>query len=162
VTANFSTPAEWHAEFGVERDIRSVVWHSMECSMDQALERWNDPTASASAHLAILRDGSVVLTVPLDNIAWHAGTDASIGRTAFWQRTNINPFSVGIELEGFAATGFTPRQVRAARRVADWLTARYHIPREHTRDQIDGHHMHSELSNQRHDPGPTFSWRAVL
>ena len=130
--------------------------------MEQALERWNDPTSSASAHLVILRDGSVVLTVELDNIAWHAGTDASIGRTPFWQRNNINPFSVGIELEGFAVTGFTPQQFLAARRVADWLTAHYNIPREHTLDQIEGHHLHSELSNQRHDPGPTFSWQAVL
>ena len=108
------------------------------------------------------RDGEVVLNVQLENIAWHAGTDASIARTPFWQRNNINAFSVGIELEGYAATGFTAPQYTSARRIADWLTATYPIPREHTLDQIDGHHLHSELSNQRHDPGPSFAWAAVL
>ena len=75
---------------------------------------------------------------------------------------SINPSSVGVELDGFAATGCTPDQAAACRRVSDWLTARYGILREHTFDQIDGHHAHSEISASRGDPGPLFEWRWVL
>ena len=132
----------------------------MEGWLDGAISTWNKGVAGA--HLCVLRDGGVVLSCLLENIAWHAGTDYDTGRTMFWRGTNINPYSVGIELEGFAETGFTEKQAAAVRRVSDWLTDRYGIPRKHTFDQIAGHHAHSEISNQRSDPGPHFDWSWVL
>ncbi len=165
ITAGFSTAQAWQEATGVRRHIRAIVWHDMEGYLPGAIERWN--TGVAGAHLCILRDGTVVLTCDLRHVAWHAGTSHvpgsdTYGRTPFWRRTNINGYSIGVELEGFCATGYTPAQAAACRRVSDWLTARYGILREHTFDQIDGHHSHSELSAMRGDPGPLFDWRWVL
>jgi N-acetyl-anhydromuramyl-L-alanine amidase AmpD len=144
----------------------SVVWHSLEGSADGAISWW-ESQGGASAHFIITRAGRILLTVPLEHTAWHAGTDGTpgsgvYGRTPFWRTHNVNQHSVGVELEGFAATGFTHEQAASARRLADWLTAQYPIPRAHTRDQYAGHHRHSEISAQRSDPGPFFQWEWVL
>lgn len=132
----------------------------MEGYLPGAIARWN--TGAAGAHLCILRDGSVVLTCELKNAAWHAGTDNNplsgvYGRTPYWRAHNINPYAVGVELEGYVATGYTAAQMRAVRRVSDWLTVRFVIPRVHVQDQIAGHHFHSEISAARGDPGLLFS-----
>lgn len=144
----------------------SLVWHDMEGYLAGAIQRWN--TGAAGAHLCVLRSGEVVLTCLLDDTAWHAGTDGRpgsgvYGRTPYWRTHNVNPYSVGIELEGFAATGYTAAQAGACRRISDWFTAKYPaIPREHTFDQMAGHHAHGELSSSRSDPGPLFDWGWVL
>ena len=124
-----------------------------------AIATWNQ--GAAGAHLCVLQTGEIVRTVLMENIAWHAGTDSRIGRTAFWKSHNINPFSIGVEIEGFAGKPFTHDQAIAIRKIAVWAEATYGIAREHTFDQIAGHHAHSELSNQRGDPGPTFDWSWV-
>lgn len=151
--------------YGVPRKITSIVWHDMEGYLAGAIARWN--TGAAGAHLCILFDGTVVLTCSLQDAAWHAGThnhagQDGYGRTPFWRAHNINPDSVGIEIEGFAATGYTQAQLNAVRRVSNWLTAKYAIPRMHTFDQIAGHHTHSELSSSRGDPGQFFDWNYAL
>lgn len=152
ITAGFSTPAEWG--IAAPRPIKAIVWHDMEGYLPGAIARWN--SGVAGAHLCILTDGQIVLTVRLENIAWHAGTDAAVGRTPFWKTHNINAYSVGIEIEGFFIRGYTPAQINACIRLGRWLTAKYGILTEHTMDRIEGHHLHSELSNQRLDPGPLF------
>lgn len=153
------------ATFGVPRSIHSVVWHCMEGRFPGAIERWN--TGAAGAHLCVLESGLVVLTCRLEDIAWHAGTHGvcgrdGYGRTEFWRTHNINPYSIGVEVEGYVVRGFTPEQAAACRRIADWLTQQYGIKREHTFDEIDGHHAHGELSSSRTDPGVYFDWNWVL
>lgn len=123
---------------------------------------WWAQSQAASAHLIILRSGEVWLTVPLESVAWHAGTDGSTGRTAFWRTHNVNGQSIGVECEGFASQPFPSAQIAAIRQVADWLAATYPIPREHTLNKIAGHHAHAEISNQRGDPGPHWDWDWVL
>lgn len=154
ITAGFSTPAEWFAQFGERRVIRAVVVHTMEGFLAGAIDTWNQ--GKSGAHLCILRDGTVVRTVHLEDVAWGAGTDQHIGRTPFWKSHNVNAYAVHIEHEGFAATGVTRAQVNACIRVGKWLKAKYGVLAEHTIDQIPGWHRHSELSNQRSDPGPLF------
>lgn len=128
----------------------------MEGHLAGAIATWNQ--GAAGAHLCVLETGEIVRTVKIEDIAWHAGTDGSTGRTAFWKSHNINPYSIGVEIEGFAGRPFTAQQAAAIRRIALWAEAKYGIARVHTFDQIDGHHAHSELSNQRGDPGSTFDW----
>lgn len=158
ITAGFSTPEQW--PIARPRPINSVVWHDMEGYLPAAIATWNQ--GNAGAHLCILMDGRVVLTCKLENIAWHAGTDANNGRTQFWKTHNINPYSVGIELEGFYDKGYTAYQIAACVQVARYLTQQYGIVKEHTFDHIPGHHTHSELSNQRLDPGPYFPLDKIL
>lgn len=161
IRAGYSTPQQWYALTGVWREIRSIVWHDMEGYLAGAIARWN--TGAAGAHLCVLRNGRIVLTCDLRNVAWHAGTSAQVdsdtyGRTEFWRRTNVNPFSIGVELEGFVASEYTPEQLGACRRITDWVTAKHNVLRARTWDVIDGHHAHSEISARRGDPGPLFDW----
>lgn len=137
----------------------------MEGHIDGAIATWN--TGTAGAHLCVLRDGTIVRTCLIENIAWHAGTDNNpssgvYGRDAFWRSHNINSFSIGVELEGFVATGYTDTQRDACIKIARWAHAKYGIPLTHTYDQIPGFHLHSELSSSRSDPGPLFNLDEIL
>ncbi len=51
------------------------------------------PTAKASAHLVIGRDGSITQLVPFDVVAWHAGASEWLGMKG------LNHHSIGIELD---------------------------------------------------------------
>ena len=137
----------------------------MEGYLAGAIERWN--TGAAGAHLCILQTGEVVLTCKLEDVAWHAGTHNTpdkdgYGRNQFWRTHNINPYSIGVEIEGFLSAGYTAKQQKACRRVSDWLANKYHILPVHTSNQIEGYHAHSELSSTRSDPGPKFDWAWVV
>ena len=162
--AGFSTDAEWLSEFGVRRDYRAIVWHDMEGFLPGAIAEWNK--GKAGAHLAVLQNGEVVLTCPLEYVAWHAGTDntpgsGKYGRTPFWRSHNVNPHSIGVEIEGFVTQPYTQAQAAAVRKIALWAKVKLSIVRVHTMDQIDGHHAHSEISSSRSDPGPNFDWTWV-
>ena len=163
LTGGFSTPEEW----GVprERTHLGVVWHTMEGYLPGAMSWWNQGTAGA--HICIQRDGTIWLTCELHNIPWHGGTSddpsgPSYGRTPFWRRNNANPWTVGIELEGFAASGITEAQVQACIKVGRWLREKYNIPSERQFDTFAGHHAHGDISASRSDPGPHFPWDRIL
>lgn len=159
VTRNFTPYNEVFRVFGEYRSYRSIVWHSMEGSLDGSIAWWNKPEAQSSAHLAVARNGEIHLCVKLEDVAWHAGTNMYTANNDFWKYNNINPSSIGVELEGYAATGFTLPQVQAVQRISEWFAGPiYKILAKHTFNQIDGHHAHSEISNQRSDPGPHFDW----
>jgi N-acetyl-anhydromuramyl-L-alanine amidase AmpD len=167
ITAGFSAADKkgWVADYGVKRTLESIVWHDMEGWLAGAISRWN--SGAAGAHLCVLRDGQIVLTCRIEDVAWHAGTDnnpngGTYGRTPFWRAHNINPHSIGVELEGFAVTGYTAAQSMAVRKIANWATNKLGIVREHTFDTIKGHHSHGELSSSRSDPGVLFRWDWVL
>jgi N-acetyl-anhydromuramyl-L-alanine amidase AmpD len=153
------------AEWGVARQLLAVVWHDMEGYLAGAIARFN--TGAAGAHLAVLRDGTIVRLRPFEDVTWHAGTNNDprggiYGRTGFWRTHNINPYSLGVELEGFAASGYTDAQAAAVSRIADYVTAVYGVPRQRTYDAIPGHHAHGDISANRSDPGPLFDWKWVL
>lgn len=152
----YSTPQEWGF-----RDINSIVIHDLEGSTQGAINWWNQQK-SASAHYIISKDGTIIETVSPENVAWHAGTDSKTGRTAFWKSHNINGYSIGIELEGFTTDKYTDQQYNSLINLTKWLAATYFIPRQHTFDMLPGLHAHSEISNQRSDPGPNFDWNRWL
>jgi len=60
---------------------------------DSSIAHFCDPSANASAHLVIGRDGRVCQLVPFNRKAWHAGQSAWAGREG------LNGFSIGIELD---------------------------------------------------------------
>lgn len=165
ITDGFSLPQEWESEFGVRRQILGLVWHDMEGHLTGAISRWN--TGAAGAHLCVLESGEIVLTCPLEYVAWHAGsnnnpTGGMYGRTPFWRTHNANPYTIGVELEGFAGQPFTDRQIEAIRKISLWAEMKYGIKRKHTFDQYEGHHAHGEISSSRTDPGSTFDWEWVV
>jgi N-acetylmuramoyl-L-alanine amidase len=62
-------------------------------SAKSAIDWLKNPSAHASAHLVIGRDGSITQLVPFDTVAWHAGKSLWDGREG------VNNFSLGIEMD---------------------------------------------------------------
>lgn len=158
IKKGFSKQSEW--PYGT-RNIKSIVIHDLEGSTEGAINWWNT-NGQSGAHYIISKDGTIVQTVPDEFIAWHAGTDASTGRTRFWEQNNINTDSIGIELEGYTHTPYTSEQYKSLTELGAYLSKKYNIPVEHTFDKIEGWHTHSEISNQRSDPGPFFNMQVTL
>lgn len=102
---------------------------------------------AASWHLTIETDGAIIAMVPLDHIAWHAGSPTARAVPGLGP---ANPNTIGIELVGHGTT-FPPAQVDAAGRVWRALVKHYGIEREHamiTHASID--------PSRREDPGPVW------
>lgn len=157
--AGWSTPAEWG--IAPPRPILSVVVHDLEGSTEGAINWWNTNKQS-SAHIIISKNGDIVLCVRIEDIAWHGGTHQGNGRTPFWKSHNINPNSIGVELEGFTTQHYTDAQYDGLIKVGRWAKQKYGIQPVHTFDQIAGWHLHSDLSTDRSDPGPLFDFGRVL
>ena len=150
ITDGFSPARDWP-----RKSFKHLVLHDLEGHRTGAIAWWN--TGAAGAHVIICRNGTIVLSCPLDLIAWHAGTNAingSVTRGVDFTKYNINPDSVGVELEGFAfkqdADGefYTAQQFSALVRFGRWY-------RDALDWAADAAHAwrHSEISNQRGDPG---------
>lgn len=99
-----------------------------------------------SAHLLILRTGSVIQYVNFADRAWHAGQSSYLGCP------NCNDYSVGIELEGSDFCAFDERQYQSLAGVVAALFAAY--PK--TKNHIAGHSDIAPL--RKSDPGPYFNW----
>lgn len=62
-------------------------------NLQGAVSWLTNPTSQVSSHLVIGRDGEIVQLLPFTTIAWHAGA------SSWEQYTNLNSYSVGIELD---------------------------------------------------------------
>lgn len=99
--------------------IQYLVLHDTEGSRDGAIAFFQDPTAYASAHYLVGRDGSVTQLVPTRDVAWHAGS------------TTVNAHSIGIEHEGFAlrtGTWYTEAEYQSSAALIRYLAGRFGIP----------------------------------
>jgi len=105
-------------------------------------------TLRVSAHFLVRRRGEVLQFVGTDRRAWHAGLSAFMGRE------RCNDFSVGVELEGDAATCFTHAQYRRLAELTAVLAARLPLR------WLAGH---SDIApGRKTDPGPRFDWPRYL
>lgn len=70
-----------------------VMHYTAGKTVRSAVNTLTNPRVSASAHLVIGRDGSVVQLAEFNKVTWHAGRSA-------WQGLNgLNKYSIGIELD---------------------------------------------------------------
>lgn len=168
IGCGFTPAADVMRIFGVKRTIIKAVAHDTQGdTIAGALATWNN-SCQAGAQLVIGcgkggdGDGECVMAVQLEDVAWHAGTNQDTGRDSFWQVHNVNPFSVGIEFCGFAGQPYTDAQYAKGNEIARWLESVYAIPRVQTPALSPGWIDHASISNQRSDPGPTFSWARIL
>ena len=101
-----------------------------------------------SAHFLINRLGKIIQFVPTHKRAWHAGV------SSFDNRTRVNDFSIGIELEGCDEDPFEDEQYDSLKRLTHCLMRTYPTI---SRDNIVGH---CDIAPQRKtDPGPKFNWQ---
>lgn len=105
-----------------------------------------------SAHLVIQRTGTVLQFVAFDQQAWHAG----ISRLG--NRTHVNEFSIGIELEGLPNLHFTQAQYQQLIRITQQLLV--HYP-EISAERIVGH-CDIAIERGKIDPGNCFDWNLYL
>src|SRR5262249_19801693 len=74
--------------------IDTIVLHATVLeTLDEVIRYFSNPTNKVSAHYTIDRDGSITAHVPELRRAWHAGQSKMRDG-----RTNVNDFSIGIEL----------------------------------------------------------------
>lgn len=106
----------------------------------------NEPRYYASAHRMIDRAGTTYKLIPENKQAYHAGE-------SIWKgRTNLNAWSLGIELIATYDSGYTDEQYTAlSHSCAEWMT-KYGIMLE---DIVGHEHV---APGRKKDPGPLFDW----
>jgi N-acetylmuramoyl-L-alanine amidase len=118
--------------------------------VETAIDRLTDPDAGVSAHYLITEEGEVILLVPEEHRAWHAGK-------SFWRGvTDVNSASIGIELDHPGHAGgnpvFAEAQIDALIPLLARIVGRYDIPRANVV-------AHSDVAPARKiDPGERFPW----
>ncbi len=136
-----------------------IVIHTIEGSLNSAINWFQNPASQASAHELLSLDGlRVVQMVNPDDRAWHAGTVAGVNKKYFWGDENENERSIGFELEGYAKNERPQAQMALLlERVRYYLGECPGIKID--RSNIVGHY---QLSSDRSDPGASFPWDEFL
>lgn len=128
---------------GRESDISAVVIHVTQGSYAGTISWFQNPDAEVSAHYVVQSsDGEITQMVREADTAWHA--------------RDGNPYSVGIEHEGYVddPAWFTDVMYRSSAALTADIAAEYGIPLD--REHIVGH---SEVPGNDHtDPGPHWDW----
>ncbi|MFQ5907198.1 MAG: N-acetylmuramoyl-L-alanine amidase [bacterium] len=75
-----------------DSDVDTVVIHYTALPLKETIEKFRDRDSGASAHYVIDRHGAIIQMVKDEDKAWHAG------ESEFGGRTDVNDFSIGIEL----------------------------------------------------------------
>ena len=132
--------------------ITNIVIHNTEATYDTTLKLATDPTYLAWNYTLRSSDGHVAQHLQAKDVGWHAGN---------WY---INGHSIGLEHEGFAATGaqwFSEPMYRSSARLVRYLADEYDIPLDMQHifghDQIPGV-TPANVAGMHWDPGPYWNW----
>ena len=129
-------------------EVEDFFCNHLDCDAHSSFDELRE--LHVSAHLFIQRTGKITQFVSLNKRAWHAGVSNYDGRS------NVNDFSIGIELEGWDNDGFEDAQYKSLNDLINLFTDR--IPTL-DRSRIVGH---SDIAPSRKtDPGPYFDWSRV-
>jgi N-acetylmuramoyl-L-alanine amidase len=79
--------------FGAGLPDTVVIHFTAGASLESSVKSLCNPASKASAHVVVGRDGAIVQLVPLNIVSWHAGA------STFGNRTGLNKFSIGIEID---------------------------------------------------------------
>tara|TARA_Y100001954_G_C15615910_1_gene505243 strand:- start:33 stop:767 length:735 start_codon:yes stop_codon:yes gene_type:complete len=135
-------------------DIKFVIIHYTGMQSEiESIERLKDPKKKVSSHYLINRKGQITKMVNELKTAWHAGKSR-------WKNfTNLNRYSIGIELENkgyeFGYQKFSNIQIKSLIRLCKSLKKKYKIKDEHFLG-------HSDIAPLRKvDPGENFPWKKL-
>jgi N-acetyl-anhydromuramyl-L-alanine amidase AmpD len=129
-----------------------IVIHDTEADWATTLKLVQDPTYLAWHYSVRSSDGLVAQHIPTRDVGWHAGN---------WY---VNTHSIGVEHEGFAATGatwYSEPLYRNSAKLVKYLADRYDIPLD--RAHIIGHDQvpgitPAYVAGMHWDPGPYWDW----
>ena len=133
--------------------VDTIVIHDTEADWATTLKLVQDPTYLGWHYSVRSSDGLVAQHIPTKDVGWHAGN---------WY---VNEHSIGIEHEGFAATGatwYSEPLYRNSARLVRYLAAKYDIPLDRAHiighDQVPGTTA-STVAGMHWDPGPYWDWQ---
>ncbi len=140
----------------IDMNIDYIVIHDTEASYQTTLDLVTDPTYVSWHYTIRSRDGHIAQHVKPSDVAWQAGN---------WY---VNMHSIGIEHEGFAATGatwYTEAMYQNSAALVASLAQEYDVPLDRAHiighDQIPG--VTPDYVRGMHwDPGPYWNWRHYL
>jgi hypothetical protein len=132
--------------------ITNIVIHNTEASYETTLKLVTDPTYLSWQYSLRSSDGHIAQHLEPKDVGWHAGN---------WY---VNSHSIGLEHEGFAATGaqwFSEPMYRSSARLVKYLARKYDIPLDMQHifghDQIPGVTA-ANVAGMHWDPGPYWNW----
>ena len=132
--------------------ITNIVIHNTEASYETTLKLVTDPTYLSWQYSLRSSDGHIAQHLEPQDVGWHAGN---------WY---VNSHSIGLEHEGFAATGaqwFSEPMYRSSARLVKYLARKYDIPLDMQHifghDQIPGVTA-ANVAGMHWDPGPYWNW----
>lgn len=137
--------------------VEYIIIHDTEGTYQSAIDWFQDPASYTSAHYVIRSsDGEVTQMVKTKEVAWQAGN---------WY---MNMHSIGIEHEGWAATGatwYTEAMYRSSAKLVRYLAEKYDVPLD--RQHIVGHDQFlpvspNQLMSMHVDPGPFWDWEHYM
>ena len=138
---------------GGMKQIRGIVLHSMWGTQAGSISWFKNPSALASAHYCISKDGEIIQMVRDTDMAWHAGIYDE-GKCPTWAMPNPNFYCLGIELEDNRDNnwGYPEPQREALRWLVKLLMEKYSISQDHIL-------LHKNLNpSRRSDPVGAFSF----
>jgi len=118
-----------------------------------AIDRLRDPAARVSSHYVVDEDGTILVLVPEERRAFHAGV-------SYWRgRSGLNDSSIGVEIVNpgheFGYRDFPVLQLAAVCDLCLAILSRHPIPARN----ILGH---SDVApDRKEDPGEKFEWEAL-
>lgn len=123
------------------RNITTIVIHTVEGSYQGCISWFRNPASNVSAHYVVSLRGDITKMLRDSDMGWHCRSG--------------NPYTIGIENEGFAYRNtWTDAQYRALAHLTAYLCELHGIPKN--RNHIKGH---VEIPGNTHtDPGPHFDW----
>ncbi len=136
--------------------INYIVIHDSETTYDEDMQLVQDPTYVSWNYTVRSSDGHVAQHLHANDVGWHAGN---------WY---VNMHSIGIEHEGYAATGatwYTESMYESSADLVRYLAAEYGIPLDRAHiighDQVPGT-VPSNVAGMHWDPGPYWDWQHYM
>jgi hypothetical protein len=134
--------------------VDAVVIHDIEGTARAGIATFRKAGSGVAMHYVVGRDGTVYQTLRERDFAFHVGN--------LW----ANRHSVGIEHEGYAATGwqwYSAAQYEASARLTAYLLDRYDLPADRAHVLGHGAVPRPDASSANHlDPGPYWLWDHYL
>ena len=137
-----------------QKNIKYLILHYTGMKIEsQAINRLTDCNSKVSCHYFIKKNGKIILMVPDEYIAWHAGKSK-------WKKINsLNKCSIGIEIHNgghkYNYPNFKKKQILSLIKLCKNLKKKYKIKKQN----ILGH---SDISyNRKNDPGEKFPWELL-
>lgn len=120
--------------------VSMVTIHVTEGSADSVVSWFNNPTAQASAHYQVRKDGTIDQFVKESDQAWHNGRVIRPTAPLVLKYKGVNPnlYSIGIEHEGDGMHPMTAKQEVASLQLCREICKRNYITMD--RVHIVGHH----------------------